>query len=398
MAAKQSSERMSSVEVADGGSVATRISKAGPDGTTLSRLGNTDSDDQNMRALGRQQELSASSIQVFTFIPTLGFSCTMMNTWELTLMTSSYSLTMGGLAGMVWGYTIVCFGYLLVFASLAEMASMTPTSAAQYHWVSEFGPPGQQRFLSYVAGWTAVLGWQAGMATITYVVAGMIQGTIALCYPDTYVSQNWHLAILTVGVNAYCVLFNTSLVRRLPMVEGVVLIMHILGFFVVLVPLWTLAPRTDPARVFTEFMNLGGWSSQGLSFVIGLTVPAYNLFGADAPVHMAEEVREAAVMVPRAMMWAYIINAAQAWVLVVSLCFCIGDLEEVLQSPTGVAYIQVFQNVTQSAAATAAMVAMIAVCLTSAAIATLAAMSRLTWAFARDRGLPCSAWIAHVRL
>lgn len=52
-----------SVEDADGGSATTTISKAAPDGTAYSRLGNTGSDDRNMRALGRRQEVNASSVQ-----------------------------------------------------------------------------------------------------------------------------------------------------------------------------------------------------------------------------------------------------------------------------------------------------------------------------------------------
>lgn len=62
-----------------------------------------------------------------------------MSTWEISLMcvtpnillptltwsrTSFFSLLNGGTAGMIWGYFIVWIGYLLVFASMAEMASM----------------------------------------------------------------------------------------------------------------------------------------------------------------------------------------------------------------------------------------------------------------------------------
>lgn len=38
--------------------------------------------------------------------------------------TSVFALTNGGTAGMIWGYLIVWAGYMLVFASIAEMASM----------------------------------------------------------------------------------------------------------------------------------------------------------------------------------------------------------------------------------------------------------------------------------
>lgn len=42
-------------------------------------------------------------------------------------------------------------------ASMAEMASMAPTTGGQYHWVSEFAPKSAQRELSYVVGWLCVL-------------------------------------------------------------------------------------------------------------------------------------------------------------------------------------------------------------------------------------------------
>ena len=82
-----------------------------------------------------------------------------------------FGLTNGGTAGLIWGYLIVWAGYMLVFASIAEMASMyvkrgtpsiwaglltacgrAPTSGGQYHWVSEFAPRSCQRFISYIVG------------------------------------------------------------------------------------------------------------------------------------------------------------------------------------------------------------------------------------------------------
>jgi choline transport protein len=38
--------------------------------------------------------------------------------------TSMFALTNGGTAGLIWGYLIVWVGYMLVFATVAEMASM----------------------------------------------------------------------------------------------------------------------------------------------------------------------------------------------------------------------------------------------------------------------------------
>ena len=64
----------------------------------------------------------------------------------------TFVLIDGGTAGLVWGYIVICIGFWLVYASLGEMASMAPTSGGQYHWVSEFAPPGGQKFLSFITG------------------------------------------------------------------------------------------------------------------------------------------------------------------------------------------------------------------------------------------------------
>lgn len=84
--------------------------------------------------------------------------------------------------------------------------------------------------------------------------------------PD-YIFERWHGTLLVIAIVCFAVIFNTVLAKRLPMVEVFVLISHLLGFFGVLIPLWVLAPRNSPKMVFTQFQNLGGWPTQGLSFM-----------------------------------------------------------------------------------------------------------------------------------
>lgn len=55
--------------------------------------------------------------------------------------------------------------------------------------------------------------------------------------------------------------FNTFLAKHLPLVEGLVLCLHIGGFVAILVPLWVLGPRSSSKEVWTTFANEGGWSS-----------------------------------------------------------------------------------------------------------------------------------------
>lgn len=357
-----------------------------------SKLGGTNVDDQEMRMLGRTQQLNRN----FRFISTLGFACTLMSTWEIALMTSFYGLLNGGTAGLVWGYFVVWLGYMLVFATIAEMASIAPTSGGQYHWASEFAPRSCQKFVSYLVGWTSVLGWQTGLASLAFLVGTMIQGLLTLD-KDNYVFERWHGTLLVIAITAFCIIFNTFLAKKLPMVEGLVLIIHLLGFFAVLIPLWVLAPRNSPKVVFTEFLNLGGWDTKGLSFMVGLLAPIYTLIGADSAVHMSEEIKDASIVLPRAIMWAATINGSLGFVMVITFCFTLGSVLDILDTPTGYPFIQVFYNVTHSKAGTSIMTAIIIVNITSACISTVATVSRQTWSFARDKGLPFSSFIAHVK-
>ena len=244
-------------------------------------------------------------------------------------------------------------------------------------------------------GWTSVLGWQTGLASLAFLAGTMIQGLLVLDDAD-YVFQPWHGTLLVIAITAFCIIFNTFLAKKLPIVETMVLVIHLLGFFAILVPLWVLAPQSSPSEVFTEFLNLGGWSTTGLAFMVGLLSPIYTLLGADSAVHMSEEIKDASITLPRAIMLAAGVNGSLGFVMVITFCFTLGNVLDILETPTGYPFIQVFYNATRSNVGTSVMTAILIVNITSACISTVATVSRQTWSFARDKGLPFSSFISYV--
>jgi amino acid permease len=70
----------------------------------------------------------------------------------------------------------------------------------------------------------------------------------------------------------------------------------------------------------------------------------------------------------------------------ITFIFCLGDLDSVLNSPTGQPMIQVFYNATQSVAGTSVMAAVVIIVLMSACVGQVATSSRQMWSFARDQG------------
>ncbi|KAF7136743.1 hypothetical protein CNMCM5793_006212 [Aspergillus hiratsukae] len=351
----------------------------------------TVADQRDMSALGRVQVLRRN----FRFVSILGFGCTLISTWEVILTLLSSALTDGGTAGLIWGFLIVTAGFALVFASIAEMASMAPTSGGQYHWVSEFAPRRGQKFLSYITGWLCATGWQCAIVSIAFLAGTIIQGLIVLNDP-TYEFQRWHGTLLVVAITTFSILFNTFLAKNLPMVEGLILIIHVVGLFAIIIPLWVLAPRNSAKAVFTDFNNAGGWNSDGTATLVGLSTTITAMIGYDCSVHMSEEIKDAAETLPKAMMSAVAVNGVLGFVMIVTLCFTLGDVDSILSTPTGFPFIQIFYNTTNNYAATNTMTAVLVITLTASTITEVATASRQLWSFARDQGLPFSSFFAYV--
>lgn len=112
---------------------------------------------------------------------------------------------------------------------------------------------------------------------------------------------------------------------------------------------------------------------------------------------MSEEVRNSSTTIPKILMWTIVINGTMAFAFLLTILFCIGNVENALNSPTGYPIIEIFQQATGSTKAAAAMESGIVIIAFCSTFATLASVSRLTWAFARDGGLPFSKFFAHVR-
>lgn len=209
----------------------------------------------------------------------MAFACTQIASWEVLASALPIILTNGGTAGLLWGFIIVFTGNLMVYLSIAELVSMAPTAGGQYHWVSEWAPEKAQKILSYIVGWLCVVGWNCGLVSIAFFTGGLIQGVIVLNHPESYVPQAWHSTLLIIAVTAFAIIFNTVLAKRLPLVEALLLVLHVLGFPAIIIPLWLLSPIAPAEQVWTEFSNQGGWNSNGTAVLVGLVGPLVALGG-----------------------------------------------------------------------------------------------------------------------
>ena len=119
----------------------------------------------------------------------------------------------------------------------------------------------------------------------------------------------------------------------------------------------------------------------------------------NAMSQMAEEVKNAQVVVPWSMLTTTVLNGALGFAIVIAVLFITTDVTSALASPTGVLgypFMQIFYDATGSKGGASVMIAIIIIMDAAGTIAFLATASRLVWAFARDRGLPGSQFVSKV--
>ena len=171
--------------------------------------------------------------------------------------------------------------------------------------------------------------------------------------------------------------------------------------------------KQTASSVFTQFTDNGaGWPDMSTTVLVGQLSSMFVVLSQDSVAHMAEEVADAGVVVPKAMVISFLGNLPFTFVLLIrqvpaafillqsltdsSYAFCIGDIDAALSSTTGFPFIYVLQNATKSVVGTTGFVIVVLVLLVMITISALASSSRQLFAFARDDGLPFSKWLGAV--
>jgi choline transport protein len=190
-------------------------------------------------------------------------------------------------------------------------------------------PARYKKFSSYIIGWLTSLAWIATVATESIFAGTIIQGLIILDYPD-YVSKQWQGTLLAWLVIAVAIFINVIIPGLLPKFETFILVFHIAGFISILTVLWVYSPHGSVASVFATSLNEGGWPTQGLSYCVGFLGNVATFVGADASVHMAEEISNAALNIPRAICGSMImVGLRGAYISYPGLFYMLGRLKHV---------------------------------------------------------------------
>lgn len=105
---------------------------------------------------------------------------------------------------------------------------------------------------------------------------------------------------------------------------------------------------------------------------------------------VGDEVKKVRTRVPTSIVFSTASNAIMQFAFAICLLFTIGNVEQVTTTKTGLPIIEIYYQATKSKPVTNFFVVVLILVIFVALFNIYASVSRLTWAFARDHGMPFS--------
>lgn len=350
-----------------------------------------DDDASLLARLGYVQELSRTLGGFSNFAISLSIICILAG--GITSFHIGYCSVGGAAIGLGW--PLVCLFSLAVALSMAQIASAFPTAGGLYHWASILGGRG--------CGWATAWFNLAGLVTVLAAInVGTYRFLAATWFPEWLEEPGIEvLAVLAITASQAAINhLGIRLTSRLTDASGYLILAVSLALPLALAA-WS--GPWDVTRLVT-FSNHSGlpeaapvWpvaASLPVLFLMGLLLPAYTITGFDASAHVAEETLAAATSVPRGIVNSVLVSGVMGWLLLCVLVLSMPDATEgARQGPLVVPWIM---NSVLPAWLAEAIFGGILAAQYLCGLATVTSASRMTYAFARDGGLPASPTLRRV--
>ncbi|KAG2204800.1 hypothetical protein INT47_004075, partial [Mucor saturninus] len=304
----------------------------------------------------------------------------------------SYGLKTGGPVVMVWGWVVVACFTLCVALAMAEISSAYPTSGGLYWWAARLSSKKYAPATSWMTGWFNLIGQFAVTAGIMYGIALMIAATISIGTDGAWVPT----VGATVGIHiALCVtegIANSLGSRVMTTLNNFSTWWQVIAPAVIMITIVAKAPTHQaPKFVFTEFNNDSGWTNTAYVTVVGLLQAQFTLTGYDSSAHMSEETKNAEIAGPVGMTMAVIVSSLMGFLFIIAFLFCIQDFPNTVNTATGFPIMQIMVDCVGKVGAIVMMVMLIIACW-QCGFASVAANSRMIYAFSRDGAMPGSRY------
>jgi len=353
-----------------------------------------DDDARKLKELGYDQQLERSWGGFTNF----AISFSIISILAGCFTTYGQAWNNGGPIAISWGWPILSALILIIAFCMSEILSAYPTAGGIYYWSLRLGGPSWGWF----TGWFNWVGLIGVVASVDYGAALFCSYTIGL-FDNSYDAFDLKHIFLIYAIFLAChTVLNLFPSHILRWWNDSSAYWHIIGPTIVALILlfWLKVPHQSFSFVFTEKINNSGFfdgknAGGGYWFYVlplGFLLTQYTITGYDACAHLSEETRGAAKAAARGLWQAVFYSAIGGWILLLLFTFAAHNVDFINNvngnNPYGAGYVVgVFSS---ALGITAFKIVMIIATIGQffCAGSGMTSLSRMTYAFSRDRAIP----------
>lgn len=248
------------------------------------------SDTERLAALGYRQELRRS-LDILGNI-SMGFAV-------VSPVVGLYAVAQVGMSiqggAWIWALPVCLLGQLLVVAVYSELASQWPLAGGAYQWARRLVGPG----FAWMSGWLWQFAVMFANTTVAYLAAPWF---FALFGRTPSPAQ---LVLVAFGFMLFCALVNAYGINLLRWFVSAGIVAELVASVLVGLAL-LLFFRQHGFALLTDSLDASAVTGTGglAAMLAVIAVGGWAFIGFDACVSTAEETKDAARQVPRAMRWA----------------------------------------------------------------------------------------------
>ncbi|KAI9932421.1 hypothetical protein MW887_008662 [Aspergillus wentii] len=326
----------------------------------------------------------------FGYLATFSFAVSISGLFSTVMTTMSYPLEAGGSSAVVWCWFVSGAGCMCIASSISELVSAYPTSGGLYFTISRLAPDSWVASISWLTGWLNLLGQVAGVASSEYGAAEMLLAAVSMSRDFKYeIDTN-----TTVGVMAALTIItgcaNSLSTYWMEKMTKMYVIFHVCVLVSCAIALLVMTKDKHSAEyVFTHVESTSGWKPIGFSWLFGFLSVSWTMTDYDATAHITEEMSDPERKAPWAISLAMLFTYVAGFLFNIVLCFCMGNPNDILESPIDQPVAQIFYNSLGKGGGMFFTIAGLII-IKFVTFTAMQSLGRTVFAFSRDRLVPFS--------
>jgi len=293
-------------------------------------------------------------------------------------------LNSSGPAG-IWTWPIVTVGQLMVSFIFGSLAARIPVTGYAYQWMSRLANP----VLGWIMGWISFTFLAIGVVAVDYTVSSTVL-PVLLNYQGT-AANAWVITATVMALQALLVAFSTRWTERVNNFAVSTELISVVLLVVLLIVVGAVAKELNFANLFStgslpskNYFDFGTLTHVG-PWIMGTLLGAFTIVGFESAANLAEETKDPARVVPRAMWLAVVASGGLGFLLLIAITLLAGNPVALATSATPVA--DVINRVLGPVVGTALLV-MVVIAIFACGMVIIMSAVRLVWAMARDERFP----------